>query len=149
MSTKSNIALVDLEKTVMAKVKSNEIVIKPRWYFILGSLLTMGGLVGLSIGAIFLTNLTVFLLSRHGPMGQWRLQVLLNSFPLWIPTFAVASTALGIRILRKYDFSYKKNFWVVVMGFILSIILVAILLDYLGLNDIWSRKGPMRGFYHR
>lgn len=133
----------------MAKVKSNEISMKPRWYFVVGSLLTIAGLVGFSVGAVFLTNLTLFLLRRHGPMGQWRLQQLLTSFPLWIPVFAVIGIVLGIWMLRKYDFSYKKNFWLIILGFILSVILAAFVINQLGLNDVWSRQGPMRRFYQQ
>jgi len=133
----------------MAKVKSNEISMKPHWYFALGSFLIVAGLVSFSIGAVFLTNLTLFLLRRHGPMGQWRLQQLLTSFPLWVPVLAILGIAIGIWLLRKYDFSYKKNFWFIVLGFILSVILAAFIIDRLGLNDIWSRQGPMRRFYQQ
>lgn len=131
----------------MAKVKSNEISMKPKWYFIVGSLLTITGLAGLSIGAIFLTNLTLFLLKKHGPMGQWRLQLLIESFPLWVPLLASLGVILGIWMLRKYDFSYKKNFWLIILGFILSVFIAAFTIDQLGLNDIWSRQGPMRRLY--
>lgn len=147
MSKTPKITKVDFEKTIMAKVKSNEISMKPRWYFVLGSILMMAGLVGFSVGAIFLTNLTLFLLRRHGPMAQWRLQAILSSFPFWIPILALVGIVLGIIMLKKYDFSYKKNFWFIIAGFIVSIIFAAFVLDFLGLNDLWSRQGPMRRFY--
>jgi len=147
MSKTSKITPIDFEKIIMAKVKSNEISMKPRWYFVLGSLLIMAGLVSFSIGAVFLTNLTLFLIRRHGPMGQWRLQQLVASFPLWVPILAVVGIALGVIMLKKYDFSYKKNFWLIVFGFILSVFLTAFVIDQLGFNDVWSRKGPMRRFY--
>ena len=149
MSKTPKIIPVDFKKAIMAKVKSNEISIKPRWYFIVGSLLTVAGLVGFRIGAIFLTNLTLFLLRQHGPMGQWRLQIMFNSFPLWVPILATVGIILGIWMLKKYDFSYKKNPWFVIVGFIVSIILAAFILDYLGLNDRWSHKGPLRRFYQQ
>ena len=149
MPKTSKVKPVDLEKTIMAKVKSNEISMKPRWYFVLGSLLMVVGLAGFSMGAVFLTNLTFFLLRQHGPMGQWRLQIMLDSFPLWVPILAVIGIVLGIVMLKKYDFSYRKNFWLIIAGFIISIILAAFVLDYLGLNDIWSRRGPMRRFYQQ
>ncbi len=139
----------DLEKIIMAKVKSNEIAMKPKWYFVVGSLIAIAGLVGLSILAVFLTNLTFFLLFRHGPMVQWRLQQLVTSFPLWIPILAVLGIVMGIWILRKYEFSYKKNFGLIIIGFIFSVIIAAIVIDQLGLNDIWSHQGPMRQFYQQ
>jgi hypothetical protein len=149
MSKTLKTSSADLEKTIMAKVKSNEISMKPKWYFVLGSALMIIGLVASSIGAVFLTNLTLFLLRQHGPNGQYRLQQLLNSFPLWIPVLAVFGIAFGIWIIRKYDFSYKKNFWLIILGFILSVVLSAFVIDLLGLNDIWSRQGPMKRFYQR
>ena len=149
MSKIPKIISVDFEKNIMAKVKSNEISIKPRWYFMLGSFLMLAGLVGLSIGAVFLTNLTFFLLRQHGPMGQWRLQQIYSSFPIWVPLLAVVGIVLGICLLKKYDFSYKTNFSLIVIGFIISIALTAVILDYSGLNDLWSRQGPMRRFYQQ
>jgi hypothetical protein len=147
MSKTSNVVPVDFEKTIMAKVRSHEISMKPRWYFVLGSLLMVAGTVGISIGAVFMTNITLFLLRQHGPMGEWRLQSMLLSFPLWVPLLTVVGIISGIVLLRKYDFSYKKNFWLIAIGFTISIVLTAFLLDFLGLNDIWARQGPMRRFY--
>ena len=128
---------------------SSEISMKPRWYFFVGSIFMMLGVVGLSIGAVFLANLTFFLLRSHGPMGQWRLQSMLTSFPWWIPSLAVFGIILGILLFKKYDFSYKKNFSLIVIGFIVSILLSAAILDYSGLNDIWFKRGPMKQFYLR
>lgn len=140
---------MNFEKTIMAKVKSNEISMKPRWYFVLGSLLMMAGFTSFTIGAVFLTNITLFLLRQHGPMGQWHLQTMLNNFPLWVPLLAVTGITLGILILKKYDFSYKENFWLISGGFIVSIVLAGFVLDYLGLNNSWLRQGPMRRFYRQ
>lgn len=149
MSKTPKITPIDLEKTIMAKVKSNQISMKPRWYFVFGSLLMLAGFVGISIGAIFLTNLTLFILRKHGPMGQWRLQQLLDSFPLWVPLLALVGIVLGIVLLRKYDFSYKNNFRLILLAFILSVTLAAFAIDKLGLNDLWSRQGPMKRFYQQ
>lgn len=145
----SKIKPVDLETIIMGKVKSNKISIKPRWFFVLGSALMVVGFTGLCILAVFFTNITFFLLRRHGPMRQWRLQLMLDSFPWWIPLLVIVVIALGIWMLKKYDFSYKKNFLLIVIGFIVSIFLSAFILDYLGLNDVWSRRGPMRQFYQQ
>ncbi len=149
MSKEQKVKQVDLEKIVMQKVRSDKISIRPHWYFVLGSLLTFAGFVGASIGAIFLTNITLFLLRRHGPMGQWKLQLMIDSFPLWVPLLAIIGILIGIWLLNKYDFSYKKNFLFIIAGFVLSIIIAAFVLDYMGLNDVWSRQNQMRRFYQR
>ncbi len=140
---------IDFEKEVMSKVDLGEIIMRPKWYFLAGSILMFLGLIGLGMGAIFLINLILFLIRRHGLMGQWRLEIILNSFPLWIPILAVLAIAAGIWLLRNYDFSYKKNFILIIIVFISSIIISAWLVDSLGVNEAWSRRGPMRKFYQQ
>ena len=139
----------NLEKTVMAKITAGTINMKPRWFFVLGSVSMMFGLVSASIGAIFLINLIFFLLRQHGPMGEWRLQLMLESFPWWILLLALGGIVSGIYLLKKYDFSYKNNFSLIVGVFVVAIILAAFLIDLTGLNDFWFRREPMRKFYQR
>ncbi len=131
----------------MEKVRSSQIVMRPRWYFVAGSISTFVGVVCLSVVAIFLTNLTFFLLRRHGPMAQWRLQEMLASFPLWIPVLAALGIGVGIWLLRRYDFSYKQNFHLIIAGFLVAILMGGFFMDRLGLNDMWARRGQMRRFY--
>lgn len=138
---------LDIEDTVMAKVRANEIAMRPRWYFILGSLLTIVGLTASTVMAIFLANLSLFLLKDHGPMGEWRLQQIVESFPFWVPILALVGIVSGIWILKKFDFSYKRNFYLVILGFVLVVVLTSLVLDITGLNNTWFRQGPMRGLY--
>jgi len=147
MSKKKN--QLKLEEKVMSQVKAGEITMKPRWYFAAGSLLLFGGLVALSIGVIFLINLMAFVLRRHGPMASWRLQTMIDNFPWWAPFLAAVGIILGVRLLKKYDFSYKKNFTLIVISFILAVLFAGFLIDRLGLNDYWARREPMRRFYQR
>lgn len=146
---KTNKVTIDLEKLIMTQVREGKINMKPKWYFALGSIMAVVGLAGLTIVAVFLLNITFFLLKPHGPMGQWRLQMLLASLPLWIPALAIVSILGGILLLKKYDFAYKHNFWVILAGFILAVALAALAIDSLGLNDRWTHRGPMRRFYQQ
>ena len=145
--TSSRHQKVNFEKEIMSKVSSGRISMKPKWYFVLGSLFSIVGLVALGIMSVFLVNIILFLLRKHGPMGQWRIEIMLESFPVWIPILAFLSIFMGIWLLNKYDFSYKKNFLIVIVGFIASIVVAGFIIDRMGLNDIWSRKGMMRKFY--
>ena len=139
----------NIESSVMVKITSNEVVMKPKWYFVVGTVLGLTGLVSTTIVAVFLTNLTMFLLKQHGPNGPWRLQQIVDSFPLWIPILAFAGVIGGIAMLKKYDFSYKKNFWSIVLFFVASILFTAVILDYTGLNKVWMKRGPMNRFYQQ
>jgi hypothetical protein len=140
---------LSLEKTIMEQIHAKKIQMKPRSYFIAGSFLMVMGLISFAIAAIFAMSLLFFLLKQHGPMGEWRLQMMIDSFPLWVPLLAIIGISLGVYILKQYDFSYKKNFFMIILGFIVSILLAAIILDYTGLSTIWFRQGPMRRFYNQ
>lgn len=139
----------NIENIVMKKIKSGEIKMKPKLYFIFGSLLTFVALVGSIITSIFFTNILFFLLKTHGLGGQFRLQQMIETFPWWIVLITLFGFILGIWLLKKYDFSYKKNFFLIIISFIGAIIIAAWTINYLGINEIWARKGPMRRFYQR
>lgn len=131
----------------MSKIKSGEVKMKPRWYFIAGSSLAIIGLAGLTIASVFLTGLISFSLRPHGPMGAIRLQEMLNNFPWWAVALAVVGIGAGCFILKKYDFSYKKNFPIIVIGFMLAVIIAGWIIDEIGINEELQRRGPMRRFY--
>jgi hypothetical protein len=82
-------------------------------------------------------------------MLQWRLDLIFNSFPLWIPLLAVLAVVVSIKLLKKYDFSYKTNFVFLTISFVLAIFASGWLIDALGFNEIWSQTRPMRHFYQR
>lgn len=133
----------------MEQIKSGKVKMKPRWYFILGSISIIIGLVGLTIASVFLMGLISFSLRTHGPMGAIRFEQMLNNFPWWAVGLAAAGICSGIWTLKKYDFSYKKNFPLIVIGFILSIIIAGWILDTMGVNEVLRRRTMMRRFYQQ
>jgi hypothetical protein len=146
-NSKTEQKTIDLSQEIMAKVKTGEINMKPRWYFILGSSLLFLGLVSSIVLAVFLFNLSLFVLRRQGPIHYWRLEMLFSNLPLWIPVLAILALWSGVKLLKKYDFSYKKNFSLIIISFVAAIFLASWVIDSSGLNEFWSRKGPMRRFY--
>lgn len=136
--------LNNITDAVMSKIREGKIETRPKIYFILGSLLAFLGLVSSIVISVFLFGLMRFLSRTHGPLGEYRLEQLLSSFPWWAPVFAVLGLISGIWLLRRYDFSYKIDSKIVVAGFILAIITAGVLIDMTGVNDAWVRRGPMK-----
>lgn len=136
---------INITPEVMDKIRGGSVTMKPRIYFIAGSLLVFAGLIASFIVSVFLIALTQFSLRTHGPMGQYRLSQILSSFPWWAPFVAIGGIVACVFMLRKYDFSYKKNFVLIVAGFVIAVVVAGWAIDYFGLDNIWFRQGPMRG----
>jgi hypothetical protein len=140
---------ITISGEVMGKIHDKHIQMRPKIYFIIGSIFVFLGMVFSVIASVFLVSLTKFALKTHGPMGEYRWEQLLSSFPWWAPILALVALIIGVLILKKFDFSYKRNFTLIVIGFIASVIVAAFVIDSLGFNEIWSRQGPMRRLYQQ
>lgn len=138
---------LDITNNIMSGIKNGQIKMKPKWYFVVGSILMILGLTAIFITTTFLVSLLAFSLRTHGPMGAIRFQQLISDFPVWAPILAVVGIVLGIIMLRKYDFSYKKNFPMIVVGVVVGIILAGILMDYLNINTMFARSGFGKAMY--
>lgn len=135
--------LKDIKNIVMNKIHDGEIKMRPRIYFIIGSILIFIGLVFSFLSSVFAISLMKFFLRSHGPMTGYRLDQLLTSFPWWGVVLAVLGLTIGISLLRRYDFSYKINFKITLITLIAAIIISGWIIDMSGLNDIWFNKGPI------
>jgi hypothetical protein len=138
----------ELDKTteeIMSKIHKGQIKMRPRLYFVLGYILALGGLILSFITSIFFVGLTRFTLRSHGPMGQYRLEQLLSTFSWWMPVLAILGLITGIWLLRKYDFSYKINFKLLIIGLAASILIIGFVIDMTGLNDFWLHRGQGQG----
>ncbi len=137
--------LKNVTENIMSQIHQGKIKMRPKLYFIIGSVLTFLGLVFSVITSVFLVGLIRFSLRIHGPVGQLKLGQMISNFPWWITLVAIAALILGIWLVRQYDFSYKNNPWLIIFGFILVILVAGWLVDMTGLNDKLSQRGPMKG----
>lgn len=137
--------LKNITENVMSQIHLGKAKMKPRTYFVIGSILAFVGLISSVIVSTFLVGLIRFSLRTHGPMGQYRFDQIISSFPWWTTILAVLGLFIGIWLIRQYDFSYKKNPWVIILSFVLAIVVAGCIVDMTGLNDTMFRYGPMRG----
>jgi hypothetical protein len=140
---------IDITNTVMSKITTGNVRMKPKWYFVLGSLGLILGLASLVIVSVFLISLISFSLRTHGPMGEIRYQQLLSIFPWWAPIIALIGIVTGVFVLKQFDFSYQKNFLMIIVIFIVSILIAGLTIDHLGIDSLWSRGGRMQKLYQQ
>jgi hypothetical protein len=134
-----------ITRSVMDRIHRDKIKMRPKVFFTIGAFLAFLGLVASILVSVFLIGLIRFSLRVHGPMGQYRLDQMISSFPWWIVIIAILGLVIGIWLLRRYDFSYKINFKLVVIGFVVAIIVAGWVIDMSGLNDALYRQGPRQG----
>lgn len=136
--------LKDITNSVMGQIHQGKIKMRPRLYFIIGSILTFVGLVLSILTTIFLVSLIRFSFLARGPMGEYKAEELLSHFSWFGPIFAILGLVIGIWLLRRYDFSYKINFRNMVTGIVLAVIVAGVVLDMTGLNDVIFHRGRMQ-----
>lgn len=141
--------LNQIKDKVMTEIRQNKLKMKPRAYFVIGSLLTLTGLMFSIATSVFFLGLTRFAFRGRGFIGRYRLDIWLDNFPWWAPVLGILGLAAGIYILKKYDFSYRKNFLHIVILFVISVLLAGWIIDLTGLNDALVRHGPMQGIMHQ
>ena len=137
--------LKNITENVMGQIHQGKIKMKPRLYFVVGSILTFLGAISAFVVSVFLVGLIRFSLRTHWGRGaQYKWDQMLSDFPWWIIIFTIISLGIGIWLIRKYDFSYKIKPWFVISGFILIIVTAGFLVDKMGLNDTLLHRGPMK-----
>lgn len=139
--------LNSISGNVMNEIRLGRLKMRPKIYFIAGSILTFIGLVSSILSSVFLIGLLRFSLRTHGPMGEYRLAQIVESFPWWILILAILGLAIGLWLVRRYNFSYKLNFKLVVFWFIAVLAVAGYLLDTTGLNEIFYQRGYMNKIY--
>ena len=141
-----------LTKSVMTQIHKKKVKMKPRSYFIIGSLLLGIGLTGVLVLTVFFVNLMTFRLRTHNPFsylwfGHSGLKPFLTVFPWWPLLLIVGGFAGGIILLKRRDVSYKKGFFALIIGLIISISTLGFLLDKMDFNRRTKGLKPLRPFY--
>lgn len=134
----------NISDQIMSKIHDGKLKMRPRVYFVFGSILTFVGLVASIATSVFAVGLIRFLARSNG-IWNHKLSRMLSIFPWWLLVLAVLGLVLGVILIRKYDFSYKVDFKKAIILTILAVILSGLLVDALGFNDLLARKGLMRG----
>lgn len=130
----------DLSKEVMSLIESNEVKMRPKIFFVFGSIMLGAGLALALLFSTFFINLTVFRLRVHPPtdylkFGKAGFKPFLTVLPKYPLFFAVLFIILGLILIKKYDFSYKKSFVGLVAGLITFILVFGLLLERVGINE--------------
>lgn len=141
-----------LSEKISAIIKQQHVHMRPRAYFIIGSVLLGAGLVASLLVAIFFVSVIIFRLRVNAPFSylgdHGNLGLFAQNIP-WIPiVIAIIGVTGGIIIMKKFDFSYRHAFLGIAGGVILSIGVVGLLFDTVGLPEQAEKVRPLQPFLH-
>lgn len=137
----------NIKANIIKKIESDEVVMRPAWVFYLGSALSVIGIFISSALALLSIHLLRFRLTHPGIGASRKLDFILTTLPWYIPVLAIAGLFGGYILLRRYDFSYRKNIGVIAIVIVLGLIISSYLLDYLGFNSFLNKRGYFRQIY--
>jgi len=139
-------------REVMNRIKSQEVKMRPRAYFVLGSMLLGAGIVGVLLFTIFLTGAVFFKLRMAGAMhylglGKPGLRFFVRSFPWKVVGLAVLSFFGGSFLLKKHSKVYKVGLGWLVLGAVVTVIGLGMLVDKAGVNERLERRRELKPLY--
>jgi hypothetical protein len=136
----------NITENVMGQIRQGKLKMRPKIYFVIGSVLAFIGLVTSIATSVFAIGLVRFFLRSNGGWGAlYRIERLILAFPWWILALAILGIVSGILFMRRYDISYKVNTKTAIILIISTAIVSGWLIDALGFNDLLAHRGPMQG----
>lgn len=118
----------DIAKKVMKKIKKDEVRMRPKSYFVAGSVLLALGLFATVVSSALFAHSAMFNIRTLAPFAYFRLgapgiRPFLFAFP-WLPVLISGSLIyLGVYFLKKYDIAYKKNLGLLIVGIIAAVLI--------------------------
>lgn len=143
---------IDISKTLEEKIAQEEITMRPQWHFVLASFLLGFGTIGVLSSTIFTLSLFFFHWRMHEILEQvvperllWA--TMLRNIPWLYLLVSIALFYISLSLLKKYEFSYKKNWPLLLLGLLIAIIFSSFFVDRIGVNDRLRRHPALRHMY--
>lgn len=142
----------DLSKEIVKKIKAEKVKMRPKIYFILGSVLLGIGVAGALLFSIIFTNRAFFRLRVFGPFGNLAfgkagIGPFLSTFPFISLALALIGIGGGLYLLRRYEFSYKRSLISLLIGVAALVVTVGFVLDQVGFGERVRSYQPLTQLY--
>lgn len=139
-------------REVMEQIKVQEVKMKPRAYFVLGSMLFGVGIVGVLLITILLTGAIFFRLRMGEAMGHLRqgmpgLVFFVRAFPWKVVLLTIVGFMGGSYMLKRHSKAYKVGLGWLVLGAVVTVIGLGFLIDKTGVNEKLEKRRELKPIY--
>lgn len=150
--TTRNFEKFHIADRVMKEIHSKNIKMRPHWHFVAKSLLIKALFLTVLGIAIYFLNLSIFKFRIYDPFGflvfgKLGLAGFIHAVPWRMSIVAIFSSIVGIKILRVFDISYKKNFAMLTLGLLLFVVSGSFAVDKTGINEQLKKSGKVPLLY--
>ncbi len=134
-----------LQDKILSAIRQGEIVMRPRWHFVLKTILAILGFIILSLVLIYLMSLIIFGLRETGiifapGLGLRGLIVFFQSLP-WILIILVGIFLIVLELLvQKYSFAYRRPLLYSAFGIVAIVLATAWILTRTPLHFVIMRR---------
>ncbi len=140
-----------IKDSVFSAIESGKAVMRPRWHFVLRTILAVIGIVFLFIFALYLVNLAIFLLNDSGlifvPMfGMIGILEFLVSAPWMLLVGALIFIAVLELLVRKFSFGYRKPLLYSIVGIVAIVALGSGMVYTIVPSEILERIAEQGGY---
>ena len=129
-----------IKNTVLAQIKSGQAIMKPKWHFVLKTILVAVGVVIVAFALIYLVSFIFFILRQTGvffvpSFGFRGVGIFLVSLPWFmILTGLVFFVTLEI-LVKRYSFTYRKPLLYSLIGIIIFVLIGSFIVSRTGLHQ--------------
>ena len=142
-----------LEK-VEGKIKSKNIKMKPKWYFIFKSILVISFFCILFLATIYIGNFILLIFHEHkevfdslniNPFNFFRIMEFVKTIPMLLFLLVIVFIFSLYKLIKDYAFVYRNNFLYVTLILILAILFIVINIHIFLDKDFRAAKFGERG----
>lgn len=149
MSKQTKTLTPDFSEEIMTKINTGQVRMRSKIFFALASIgLGIGISVFASLGAL-IVSIAIFRLRIAGPTEYLRfgapgIKPFFANIPIVFILLAAFAIITVIILLKKFDFSYRHNWWGITLGVIALIITSGMVFDTLGSQQYLLRRSVLR-----
>ncbi len=130
----------DFKEKLIKKIQSGEIDMKPKWHFVLKTILLISGIVLSALLAIYLLSFIFFTLHRSGLIfapgyGMRGLGIFITASPWLLIVLAIIFLTTLYILVKKYSFSYKRPLLYSMIGVLFLVSLASFALERTQMHD--------------
>ena len=131
---------IDIKASVMDQIRNGQVRMKPRSYYTLLSIASVGAATLASVAIAYLFSIVFFwfriLAADTMAYGaRANLNELITSFPWWVVVLALLFLTIAVILVRKHGRMYKHRISTIILIIITSSLLVGLGLSFLSIGN--------------